>query len=392
MTGNRTSVGCVRRQDEDVTATKTFSREQVIAYRVAAQGLHRTGRSVDKLAVLEIGVQDASPELARLSFDARLARPVPAGGIGPGEPLALVWSLRGAPHVHRRKDLDALAGALYPLSEADATGRLNETGPSVARAGIAALEQFDLAIDAMRAVVRKPMGKGAASTAVTKRIPDVMGRNCRGCHAVHISDSAMRPAALAAGLELEPGTAPPVLHRRPGSKVTKQVDLGALKRLITAYLTLLGPATPGEVASYLDARRADVAEVWPDGLEEVSVDGRAAWLPAERLDELTAARAPELVRMFSAFDPYLQARDRALIVPDKALYKVLWPVLGRPGALFADGEVAGIWRPKSAGKKLTLRVEAFAPLPPSTWTQIEAEAERVAAVRGATDVAVTRVE
>ncbi|MDQ2750019.1 MAG: winged helix DNA-binding domain-containing protein [Actinomycetota bacterium] len=379
-------------EDGHMSRQRAFVRDQVIAYRVAAQGLHRTGRSVGKLAVLDIGVQDASPELARLSFDARLSSPVPADGIGPKEPLALVWSLRGAPHVHLRADLDAVARALYPLSEADATGRLNETGPSVGRAGIPALEQFDLAVDAMRAVVRKPMGKGAASTAVTKRLPDVMGRNCRGCHAVHISDSAMRPAALAAGLELEPGTAPPVLHRRTGSKVVKQVDVRALHRLIKAYLSLLGPATQADVAGYLDARRADVAEVWPDGLEEVSVDGQVAWLPAGQADELTAAPPPEVVRLLSAFDPYLQARDRALIVPDKALHKVLWPVLGRPGAVFVDGEVAGTWRPKSSGKKLTLKVEAFAPLPPSAWKQIEAEAQRVAAVRGAADVTVSRVE
>jgi winged helix DNA-binding protein len=370
-----------------------FSRDQVIAYRVAAQGLHREGRSVAKLAVLDIGVQDAAPELARLSFDARLAKPVPAGGIGPGEPLALVWSLRGAPYVHRRKDLDAVAGALYPLSEADATGRLNETGPSVARAGIAALTQFDTAVDAMRAVVRKPTGKGAASAAVTKRIPDVMGRNCRACKAVHISDSAMRPASLAAGLELQPGTAPPVLQPRPGARIVHSVDVAALQRLIVAYLSVLGPATQGDVAGYLDARRADVAEVWPaDELVEVTVEGRAAWLPEDKVTAAKSAPAPELVRLLGGFDPYLQARDRALIVPDKAHYKVLWPVLGRPGALFVDGEVAGTWRPKTAGKKLTLTVEAFAPLPPPVWAAVEAEAERVAASRGAADVAVARVE
>jgi len=133
--------------------------------------------------------------------------------------------------------------------------------------------------------------------------------------------------------------------------------------------------------------------MWPDRkLVEVSVDGSPAWLPADRVDALTSAPPPEVVRLLGAFDPYLQARDRALIVPDKALYKTLWPVLGRPGALFVDGEVAGTWRPRAAGKKLTLTVEAFAPLPPSTWAAIEAEAERVAAVRGAPDVAVTRIE
>ncbi|MFN2519205.1 MAG: DNA glycosylase AlkZ-like family protein [Jatrophihabitantaceae bacterium] len=369
-----------------------LSREEVIAYRVAAQGLHRTARSVNRLAVLDIGVQDAAPELARLAFDARLPGPVPSDIIGPGLPLALTWSLRGAPHVHRRKDLDALAGALYPLSEADATGRLNETGPSIARAGIAALEQFGRAVGAMHAVVRKPTAKGAASAAVTKRLPAEMGRNCRGCKAVHVSDSAMRSAALAAGLELQPGTAPPVLQPRPGARIADHLDVRALHRLILGYLTLLGPATQGDVAGYLDARQADIAAVWPDGLTEVSVDGRAAWLPAARVDELNAVPPPEVVRLLGAFDPYLQARDRALIVPDKALYKTLWPVLGRPGAVFVDGEVAGTWRPKTAGQKLTLTVETFASLPPSVWTQIEAEAERVAAVRGAADVAVTRVE
>jgi Winged helix DNA-binding domain len=368
------------------------SREQVIAYRVAAQGVHRTARSVGELAVLDIGVQDAAPELARLSFDARLAGAAPPDGIGPGESLALVWSLRGAPHVHRRKDLDALAGALYPLSEADATGRLNETGPSVARAGIAALDQYAIAAGAMRAVVRKPTGKGAASTAVTKRIPAAMGRDCRGCKAVHISDSAMRSASLAAGLELQPGTSPPVLQPRAGIRVADRADIPALQRLILAYLALLGPATQSDVAGYLDARRADVATIWPDDLAEVSVDGRATWLPADRVEALTSAPPPEVVRLLGAFDPYLQARDRALIVPERALHKTLWPVLGRPGALFVDGEVAGTWRPRAAGRKLTLKVEAFAPLPPSIWTAVEAEAERVAAVRGAAEVTVTRVE
>jgi hypothetical protein len=66
----------------------------------------------------------------------------------------------------------------------------------------------------------------------------------------------------------------------------------------------------------------------------------------------------------------------------------LWPVLGRPGVVFADGEVVGIWRTKSSGAKLTITVEAFVPLPPSVRRGIEAEAQRVAAVRGATDVTV----
>jgi hypothetical protein len=218
-----------------------------------------------------------------------------------------------------------------------------------------------------------------------------MWRDCRPCKASHISDSAMRTAAPAAGLELEPGTAPPVLVPRRGAKLPSAPDPAALTRLALAYLTYLGPAGPGEFAGYLEARRADIAEVWPDDLVEVSVDGRPAWLPADGVDALKDAPEPDIVRLLGPFDPYLQARDRNLIVPDKALHKTLWPVLGRPGVLFVEGEVAGVWRTKAAGKKLTISVEAFGPLPASVWKQIETEAGRVGEVRGAADVTVKRV-
>ena len=201
-----------------------------------AQQLDRSARSVGDLAVLDIGVQDAAGEQARLAFDARLPNTPAADVFGPEKSLALVWSLRGAPHVHRRSDLDALAGALYPLSEADATQRLNETGPSVARKGMAAMEQFTTAVAAMRDVVRTPTAKGAASTAVTQAIPKPMWRECRGCKTSHISDPAMRASALPAGLELQPGTAPPVLQRRKGAKVVSTPDLAALRALARGYL------------------------------------------------------------------------------------------------------------------------------------------------------------
>jgi hypothetical protein len=240
----------------------------------------------------------------------------------------------------------------------------------------------------MRDVVRKPMSKGAASTAVSAAIPPVMLRKCRACKTSHISDSAMRASFLAAGLELQPDTSPPVLQRRPGARAVTEPDLAALRRLVRAYLTLLGPATPAHVAGYLDARRADVERAWPDDLVEVQVGRTTAWLPATREKALASPPEAELVRLLGGFDPYLQARDRDLIVPDKAAHKALWPVLGRPGAVFVDGEVVGTWRPKASGAKLTIVVDEFAPLPAPVRAHLEAEAERVAAVRGLTLAAV----
>ncbi len=366
-------------------------RRTVLGYRFRAQQLDRSVRAPGRLRVLDIGVQDGAGGQAALAFAARLEAVPAAPPFGPDRPLALAWSLRGAPYVHRRGELDRVAAGLYPLSEADAAGRLNETGPSVARAGIPALQQYALAVEVMREVVRAPVAKGAASTEATRRLPGPMRRPCRACGTEHISDSAMRAAALTAGIELVPDTAPPVLQPRPSAKVPDRANAAALRRLALSYLTLLGPATQADVADYLGVRRADLAEHWPkDELADVEVDGRRAVLPAELVDELAGAEPPDAVRLLGGMDPYLQARDRDVLVPDRTLHKALWPVLGRPGVLLVDGDVAGIWRPKSSAHTLTLQVEAFAPLPPRVWSGVEQEAERIRAARGAQRVDVKR--
>lgn len=54
-------------------------------------------------------------------------------------------------------------------------------------------------------------------------------------------------------------------------------------------------------------------------------------------------------------------------------------VLGRPGAVLADGGIAGTWRPRKAGSTLTVAVDLWAPVPRDALT---AAAERLAAFRG----------
>ena len=200
----------------------------------------------------------------------------------------------------------------------------------------------------------------------------------------------MRLVSLSAGLELEPRTSPPVLLRRKGTRLVRGADRAALASIIRTYLALLGPATPVDVAGYLGARGVDIKDVWPDELVEVTVGSSRTWLPSEHVAACEAPPEPDQVRLRGGNDPYLQARDRALLVPDKGLYKQLWPVLGKPGVVFAEGEVAGTWRASAKGTKLTLAVTEFAPLPPPVWAAVQREAERVAAVRELTLAKVTR--
>jgi hypothetical protein len=168
------------------------------------------------------------------------------------------------------------------------------------------------------------------------------------------------------------------------------VENEGIDQLIETYLRLLGPAGPSEVAKYLGSSTAEIKRVWPAGLAEVRVDGRKAWLPAGSLPALSAAKAVPGVRLVPAMDPLLQARDRDLLVPEKAQQKEIWKLLGNPGALLLDGEIAGVWRAKMAGKKrVDLTVTAFGPLKPQARKAVEQESAVVARARGATDATVT---
>ena len=52
------------------------------------------------------------------------------------------------------------------------------------------------------------------------------------------------------------------------------------------------------------------------------------------------------------------------------------------GAVLSGTEIIGSWRPKSAGKAFTLRLELWTSVSKAARTRLEVEAERLAAHRG----------
>jgi len=382
--------------------TVNVDRSRVLAYRVAAQGLDR---AADRPAVLDLGVQDTPPGSARLALAARtpsgvdpvesLAARIPSGadppeslaartrpGADPPESLAVAWTIRGAPHLHHAADLPGLAAALWPLSDTDALSRVAWQRSRLAQVGMGAVDALTAVATAMRKVITAPMSKGAASTAVSAAVPPSLVAWCKPCGAYHVFESVMRLAALPAGIGLEPDTSPVRLvpiGDWPGLPARAQ----GVDELIRTYLRFLGPAGPAEVAAFLGSTQSELRRVWPDGLAEVEVDGRPAWLPEPLLDALAGAENPRLVRLLPPSDPYLQARDRGLLLPDRAAQKALWVSLGGPGAVLVDGEIAGVWRPRTSGRTLRITISPFGELFSDDRAAIEDEAQRVAAVRGA---------
>jgi DNA glycosylase AlkZ-like len=366
-----------------VPGVTSVDRRQVLAFRAQAQGLGRTGRKATALDALDLGIQDSPAGSAALALAARLIPADPST-----DDLTMVWSTRGAPHLHRTAELKALARALVPRSDDDAAARLAGFGANLKKKGGSGLEAIAATAEAVREVTKGELTKGELSAGVTERIPKEFSEACRSCGTTHVSDQLLRLAAFPGGARLVPDTSPQAFRPLPRwPKIT--ADPKGARKLVLAYLRLHGPATPKEAAGFLGTTTTEAKALWPDDLAEVTVAGRKAWIPPAQLADLQAAEAPEGVRFLPHSDPLLQARDRDLLVPDKARQKSIWTVLGGPGAVFAEGDVVGSWRAKVKGKKgLELTVTPFGRLSRAVRTALDDEAERVAQVRRRDEVTV----
>ncbi|MFF0817474.1 DNA glycosylase AlkZ-like family protein [Rhodococcus sp. NPDC003318] len=363
--------------------TAEVSRAQVLAYRWHAHQLDRPpGVAADAADcdVLDLGVQNTGPDGAAWALR---VRGTPADTAGA---LSLAWTLRGAPHCYRRPDLPKVAVATAPLSDADAAKRIFDANRPLKAAGVPALDALRAVAHEMRDIVREPTVKGEMSTRLAARMPEPYLRFCRPCNATHLYEMPFRLAALHAGLELRPGTSPPVLERIPGWRPKPYAHLGtdADPRfdVIRGYLRFFGPADPKTVAAYLDAPVTDVKANWPEDTVEVTIDGRAGSVLAGDLPALTDTHRDRSVRLLGPFDPYLQLKDRAVLVPDAALVKSLWPTLGRPGAIAVGGELVGVWRPRSTGRTLTVQAVPWQTITEATRTAVEERAAELADFRG----------
>ncbi|MET7878720.1 crosslink repair DNA glycosylase YcaQ family protein [Micromonospora profundi] len=359
--------------------TPEIDRRQVLAYRVAAQQLDRTAdRRPGDLAVLALGVQDTPYGAARQALAAR-------GATGPDDRLELVWSMRGAPHLHRGADLPRLTAALWPLTDVDATRRMPGQIREGARLGLAA---FRATAEAFQAVVTAEMERGAVSRAVSELVPAELTYDCQPCRSRHISGALFQQAGLAGGVRLavsgRAARLAPLLDW-PGPPA----EAAHTAEVVTTHLRLLGPATVGDAAGFLGSSARELRQAWPAGLTEVRVDGKATWLPTDALDALTGASPPRLVRLLPPGDPFLAGRDRDLLVPVREHQQQLWRPVGNPGALLVDGEVAGTWRARQAGKgRLELTVSPWSTLSTRVRRELDAEAATVAEAGSATDVRV----
>jgi hypothetical protein len=164
---------------------------------------------------------------------------------------------------------------------------------------------------------------------------------------------------------------------------------GALAALVRRFLWSYGPATPQHLARWLSISPAVATKLFAslaDELEEVILDGQAAWLV--RGDTEFSAERARGVRLLPYFDAYgVGSHPRELLFPGKAWDRAL--AGGQAGnfpLLLIDGIVAGVWHQRKVGRKLQLTVEPLRDLKPPQLRKLGAEADRLGMIAAAQPV------
>jgi hypothetical protein len=73
-------------------------------------------------------------------------------------------------------------------------------------------------------------------------------------------------------------------------------------------------------------------------------------------------------------------------VPEPRRRREVWKATGNPGILLVRGDISGVWRQKTSGRRLTVTVQAFGELTAVEQRLAGEDARVVARHQGADDV------
>jgi hypothetical protein len=394
--------------DSPLMAILRATRGKVLAYRANAHHLIRRLPAREWSEAFAVGLQDTPPGSALLALAARVEgadAELWENERVASRDLVVSWALRGAPYAHLMEDHDRFSVAARPTGDQSWLTLLNWTRGTPQQVGMAGDEAVAQVASEVEALLRNgPMTKPDLSTALRDVLPSGLLPWCRGCKVHHVSEQVLRVAALFGGIvfgpDLDgsltlaradewleiPASDDAWAWRQPDDRTARYLRLDLLHRYLTAY----GPADPRMFAGWLGVTTAEAAHRFAEAeqaghLVPVATAGRATgWLHTADVDDFQATKTKDArgVRLIPPSDPYLQQRDRDLLVAEPEHQKQIWASIGGAGVVLIDATAAGTWRAQKKGPKLTITVRPFDELRPKELKALDAEAANVARVRG----------
>jgi hypothetical protein len=346
---------------------------QILAYRVAAQGLATRDRTPSEVAA-SFGLQDSPPGAALTALNARGPEAGRLESALERRELVAIPNPRTAVAILAAADVPIYLAALQPPDERALKAVLLNAAPGDFEA---AREQAVAAIgDALDGRV---LSRDALHEELRGRLPKELLPWCPACQIHHARRGLLTVASLAGRLCFagHEGRQPAFARTDQWMTLAPAEPRTAQAEFVRRYLHHLGPSTHTHLAQWAGTAPSHARAMFRAVEDElVEVDGGyLRSVDQAAFDDPPAARG---VRLLGPGDPLLNARDRDRLIPDEATRKRLWRMTGSPGLVLHDGRPAGLWRARKQGRRLTLDTEWFgAPV------DVREEAGRLAALRGA---------
>jgi hypothetical protein len=357
--------------------------DHVRAWRVRRHHLDRRAPSGRLLEVVRdvCGLQAQVQSAAELQVWARVERATPDDvrrALWERRTLVRTWAMRGTLHVLAADDLPLYVSALRTHDRWWKGAWLRMIGYSA--------EELRAILDAVhrslgaRPITREQLTRKVAALAGT-RAAERMGSGW---------GEMLKPAAFSGSLVSGPPRGQNVTFVRPDRWLNSwdEPDPGeAWREIVRRFLRAYGPATREELARWWGMQPAPAGRILQasaDELEEVEVEGRAAWALAEDVASMRKAKGPLPVRLLPAFDVYVVGtRPKSCLVDPRFESRVFRQAGWISPVVLAGGRVVGVWTLERAGGRVEVSVEPFGRLAPAHRRAIADEVDRLGAFLGA---------
>jgi hypothetical protein len=157
------------------------------------------------------------------------------------------------------------------------------------------------------------------------------------------------------------------------------------KELMRKFLHCYGPATVDCFMNWLGCSPQQARRLWNTILDEivpVQVGGKTCYMLSVDMDSLLSAESDEKkLILLGAHDPYLDMKDRTIILENKFFHKTVWRFVANPGAILKGGRIIGTWKAKTLKDKLDISITAWETVTSAEQPALKQLVEEYAAFR-----------
>ena len=134
--------------------------------------------------------------------------------------------------------------------------------------------------------------------------------------------------------------------------------------LMRRFLHAYAPVILKHFCAWLGCGMSQGRRLWKQiepELEAVQVLGKTRYVRKEDLPLFVQATETEGIRILTAHDPYLDARDHEIFAQPEH-FRLIWRTVANPGVVLQGGRVIGIWRSRQKGKQTLMHIQLFTQL------------------------------